>query len=92
MHEDLNRSYVHNANPFHVNAVANLSFGGNFVGGLDATGMNPTIEEVKISDSPNKTNGDGPDEKEQVMKDEEEAMQAWKVHLQKNKSVIVDLF
>lgn len=26
------------------------------------------------------------------MKDEEQAMEAWKTHLQKNKSVIVDLF
>jgi len=34
----------------------------------------------------------GPDEKDQIMKDEEDAMHAWKLHLQKNKSVIVDLF
>jgi len=44
-------------------------------------------ESVKKKNLPN-----GPDEKDQIMKDEDDAMHAWKLHLQKNKSVIVDLF
>lgn len=37
LHEDLNRSYIHNANPFHLGGnivpAANVSFGGNFLAG-----------------------------------------------------------
>ena len=40
LHEDLNRSYIHNANPFHLGGnvvpAANVSFGGNFLAGTQA--------------------------------------------------------
>ena len=51
------------------------------------------MEGVLEEESSKKKNlANGPDDKDQIMKDEEDAMLAWKLHLQKNKSVIVDLF
>ena len=89
---------MHNANPFHLGGgnqlAANVSFGGNFLGGTQAVNQLGVAseEESNHERKKNANIANGPDGIDLVMKDEEDAMHAWKLHLQKNKSVIVDLF
>ena len=81
-------------NPFVLGAqnAPNVSFGD-----LNTAGQ----ETQKLI--PNKLSGQSPaplkdestlkeNEVDDQLKDEHSAMEAWKVHLQKNKSVVVDLF
>lgn len=95
LHEDLNRSFQPNKNPFAVRASesqANVSFGEGTIS-AEATQKLPlkksqqpkTHENIMIKESLDSDEDD-------KMRDEHAAMEAWKVHLQKNKSVVVDLF
>ena len=94
LHEDLNRSFQPNKNPFAIRASENqpnVSFGAGSISG-EATqklafkkSQLPKNENTMIKESLNSDRDD-------KMRDEHAAMEAWKVHLQKNKSVVVDLF
>jgi hypothetical protein len=47
----LNRSYIHNSNPFHLGArlqAANVSFGGDFLGGTRAENQIGVLDDEII--------------------------------------------
>jgi ubiquitin C-terminal hydrolase len=89
----LNRSFQPNKNPFTIRASENqpnISFGGGTISG-EAT-QKLTLKKSEAIDENIIIKESLAFEEDDKMRDEHAAMEAWKVHLQKNKSVVVDLF
>ncbi|CDW76396.1 ubiquitin carboxyl-terminal hydrolase family protein [Stylonychia lemnae] len=95
LHEDLNRAYQNpQINPPLINQPLNVSFDGKNSSVLQQQKQVQTQVNIKkapkIPEPTNQNDSMVIGQKQRL--DEEEAMESWKTYLQKNKSVIVDLF